>query len=116
MLKIGDFSKLSRISILMLRHYDEVGLLTPLTTDDFTIYRYYSEAQLPVANRIAVLRNMGFSFATVAEIIKSYDDAQALSQFLAVKRAEEAKQRLLLLETAIKRLSEDRTMIVKMLN
>ena len=27
MLKIGDFSKLSRISIRMLRHYDEIGLL-----------------------------------------------------------------------------------------
>lgn len=29
MLKIGDFSKLSRISIRMLRHYDEIGLLKP---------------------------------------------------------------------------------------
>ena len=25
MLKIGDFSKLSRISVRMLRHYDEIG-------------------------------------------------------------------------------------------
>ena len=30
MLKIGDFSRLSRISVRMLRHYDELGLLTPL--------------------------------------------------------------------------------------
>ncbi len=29
MLKIGDFSKLSRISIRMLRHYNEIGLLIP---------------------------------------------------------------------------------------
>ncbi len=27
MLKIGEFSKLSRVSIRMLRHYDEIGLL-----------------------------------------------------------------------------------------
>ena len=27
MFKIGEFSKLSRISIRMLRHYDEIGLL-----------------------------------------------------------------------------------------
>ena len=27
MLKIGDFSKLSRLSVRMLRHYDERGLL-----------------------------------------------------------------------------------------
>mgnify|MGYP002604939128 CR=1 FL=1 len=29
MLKIGDFSKLSRVSIRMLRYYDEQGLLPP---------------------------------------------------------------------------------------
>ena len=39
MLKIGDFSKLSRISIRMLRHYDEIGLLMPKTIDNFTSYR-----------------------------------------------------------------------------
>lgn len=27
MLKIGEFSKLSRVSVRMLRHYDEIGLL-----------------------------------------------------------------------------------------
>ena len=27
MLKIGDFSKLSRVSVRMLRHYDDIGLL-----------------------------------------------------------------------------------------
>ena len=29
MLKIGEFSKLSRVSVRMLRHYDELGLLAP---------------------------------------------------------------------------------------
>lgn len=37
MLKIGDFSKLSRISIRMLRHYDELGLLVPKSTDDVAL-------------------------------------------------------------------------------
>ena len=117
MLKIGNFSKLSRISIRMLRHYDEIGLLTPANTDDFTSYRYYSEAQLPVANRIAALKNMGFSLATVAEIMKSYDDPEALSRFLAVKQAEvqteveESQRRLLLLEAAIKGLRKDGMMM-----
>ncbi len=115
MLKIGDFSKLSRISIRMLRHYDEIGLLVPKSTDRFTGYRYYSEDQLPVAGRITALKDMGFSLATVAEILQSYDDPQALSQFLAIKQAEvqehaeETSRRLLLLETAIKRLRKDDT-------
>ena len=36
MLKIGDFSRLSRVSIRMLRYYDEVGLLKPEKVDDLT--------------------------------------------------------------------------------
>ena len=40
MLKIGEFSKLSRISVRMLRHYDEIGLLTPGEIDPFSGYRY----------------------------------------------------------------------------
>ena len=63
MLKIGDFSKLSRLSVRMLRHYDERGLLVPLSTDPFTGYRYYAEEQLAAAAHIAALRAMGFSLA-----------------------------------------------------
>lgn len=36
MLKIGEFSKLSRVSVRMLRHYDEIGLLKPAEIDRFT--------------------------------------------------------------------------------
>ena len=61
MLKIGEFSKLSRISVRMLRHYDEIGLLKPAEIDRFTDYRYYREDQLPMAGRIAALKDMGFS-------------------------------------------------------
>ena len=78
MLKIGDFSKLSRISIRMLRHYDELGLLVPKTTDDFTGYRYYAEDQLPVAGRIAALRDMGFGLSAVTEILKNYENPDEL--------------------------------------
>ena len=55
MLKIGEFSKLSRVSVRMLRHYDEVGLLAPSEVDSMTGYRYYSERQLITAGRIAAL-------------------------------------------------------------
>lgn len=115
MLKIGDFSKLSRISIRMLRHYDEIGLLIPKNTDSFTNYRYYSEEQLTVAGRITALKDMGFSLATITEILKSYNSPKALSEYLAVKQAEvqaeadEIKHRLLLLETALARLRKDDT-------
>ncbi len=115
MLKIGDFSKLSRISIRMLRHYDEMGLLTPVNIDDATSYRYYSEDQLPVAGRIIALKHMGFGLTAIGEILKVYNDPKALSEFLAIKKAEveaeadELNQRLRLLETTIMRLRKDGT-------
>lgn len=115
MLKIGVFSKLSRISIRMLRHYDEMGLLKPQTIDSFSGYRYYSEAQLPIAERITSLKNMGFSLTAIKEIMENFDDSKALSQFLSVKKAEvleeaeDIKQRLILLETTITKLRKDGT-------
>jgi DNA-binding transcriptional MerR regulator len=113
MLKIGDFSKLSRISIRMLRYYDEIDLLVPLNTDCFTGYRYYSEEQLTTAGRITALKDMGFSLSTIGKILKSYDNAQALAEYLSVKKAEvlaeseEVSHRLMLLDTAIERLRKD---------
>lgn len=97
----------------MLRHYDELGLLIPKSIDVFTSYRYYSEEQLAVACRITALKEMGFSLATIIEILKNYNDPKALSEFLLIKQIEiqsqanEIQQRLLLLDTAIKRLRKD---------
>lgn len=115
MLKIGLFSKLSRISVRMLRHYDEMGLLKPETIDSFSGYRYYSETQLPIAERITALKGMGFSLSTIKEIMENFDNPVALAQFLAVKKAEvlaESKaiqRRLLLLETTMDKLRKDGT-------
>lgn len=69
MLRIGEFSVLSQISIHMLRHYNEIGLLIPEYIDDFTGYRYYSEKQLPVANQIKALKSMGLSLSLIKEIL-----------------------------------------------
>jgi DNA-binding transcriptional MerR regulator len=113
MIKIGDFSKLSRVSIRMLRHYDELGLLKPHMVDSFTGYRYYAPAQLQTVNRITALKDMGFSLASIAEIMKQYHDPEALKAFLAVKREEvreqekEARARLTRIEAAMKRLRKD---------
>lgn len=112
MLKIGDFSKLSRISIRMLRHYNEIGLLVPENVDDFTGYRYYSEAQLPIANRITALKDMGFSLAVIGEILSQYSDPDRLKIYLEIKKTEVAEEKnslekqLLLLETTLNRLGK----------
>ena len=117
MLKIGEFSKLSRVSIRSLRRYDEAGLLAPVSVDPFTGYRYYSESQLPIANRIRALRDMGFPLAAVREVLGCYGDSGALERCLLLQQAlareamEVAQRRLRLLDTALERLRKDETMM-----
>ena len=61
MFKIGDFSKLTGVSVKTLHHYDELGLFKPVHVDNMTGYRYYSFEQLPRLNRILALKDLGFS-------------------------------------------------------
>ena len=46
-LKIGEFSRLGRVTVRALRHYEEIDLLAPEIVDRETGYRYYSASQLP---------------------------------------------------------------------
>ena len=43
---IGEFSKITGLTIKTLRFYHEQGLLTPTTVDEETGYRYYAEAKI----------------------------------------------------------------------
>lgn len=113
MLKIGDFSKLSRVSIRMLRYYDDIGLLKPAETDPYTAYRYYSENQLPVVSRITALKDMGFGLSAIGEMLAGDNDKETLMRRLRLKQAEllelqeQTAYRLRLLETALERLRKD---------
>jgi len=72
--KIGDFSKLVRVSPRMLRHYEKCGLLYPAEIDRFTGYRQYSAAQIPLLTNIVTLRDMGFSIDEIGDILPRFDD------------------------------------------
>ncbi|MGM9660869.1 MAG: MerR family transcriptional regulator [Faecousia sp.] len=116
MLKIGEFSKLSRVSIRMLRHYDEIGLLVPQWIDPESGYRYYSERQLAAAGRIAALKDMGFGLSAIGKMLSCYEEKQMLEHYLQCKQAElrdlseQITYRLRLLDTALERLRKDETM------
>ena len=116
MLKIGDFSKISRVSIRMLRHYDELGLLRPVKIDSDTGYRYYSESQLPIAGKINALKDMGFGLAAIGEILRSGGEKEMLEHHLRLKQAEllelseQTSYRLRLLDTALEGLRKDESM------
>lgn len=80
MYRIGMFSKLSRVTIKTLRHYDDVGLLTPAHVDEENGYRYYTSDQLFCLNEIVALRQMGFSIPEITEITSGRNMSVILEQ------------------------------------
>ncbi len=49
LLAIGDFSRATQLSVKMLRHYHQIGLLEPVDVDRATGYRRYSTDQISTA-------------------------------------------------------------------
>lgn len=88
MLKIGDFSKLSQVSLKALRYYDEMDLLKPREIDRFTGYRYYTVDQLPRLNRILALKDLGFSLDQICQILDEDLPAAQFRGMLRMKQAE----------------------------
>ncbi|MGY1770976.1 MerR family transcriptional regulator [Blastococcus sp. SYSU D00813] len=73
MLAIGEFSRLTHLSVRTLRRYHDAGLLEPATVDDATGYRYYSADQIPTAQVIHRLRELDVPLADVQRIVGSPD-------------------------------------------
>lgn len=89
MLKIGEFSVLTQVSIKTLRYYDEVGLLKPARVDVDSGYRYYSASQVPRLHRILALKDLGFPLDRIAKVIEKGVTADALLGMLMLREAEQ---------------------------
>jgi len=79
---VGDFSRATHLSVKTLRHYHEVGLLAPATVNPDTGYRYYSAAQIPAAQVIRRLRDLGMPVAEVKAVLAA-PDAPARNALIA---------------------------------
>lgn len=105
MLKIGDFSRMSLVSIKALRYYDELGLLKPVQVDEFTGYRYYSTSQLTRLNRILALKDMGLALEQIARLLDQELTPDQVHGMLKLKQIEleqqlaDGQQRLQRIET-----------------
>lgn len=107
MFKIGEFSKLTQISIRMLRYYDEIGLLKPTKIDSVTGYRMYSAWQIPILQKIVLLRDTKFTTLEIKDIIQKWNEIDILDELenkkiqinkeIAIER-----QRIKKIDTAIK--------------
>jgi DNA-binding transcriptional MerR regulator len=86
--RIGDFSRIARVSCRLLRYYDELGLLKPAQLERDSGYRYYSASQLPRLNRILVLKELGLSLEDIARVLDSNLAAAELRGMLMMRRSD----------------------------
>ncbi|MBA4687385.1 MAG: MerR family transcriptional regulator [Candidatus Galacturonibacter soehngenii] len=103
MFRIGEFSKITQVSIRMLRYYDETGLLIPKEVDKITGYRLYSSSQIKQLNRILFLKNLGFSVKKIQELLHNWEIGEIQEELLKQKveieqNIQKEKERLIRLE------------------
>ncbi|PYI65511.1 MerR family transcriptional regulator [Arthrobacter livingstonensis] len=110
MFNIGEFASIGRVSVRMLRHYDEIGLLPPAMVDSHSGYRSYEGKQFAVLGAILAFKDLGFRLDEVALIVQGEIDDDVLREILTARRTELARQldldaaRLLRIDTRLRHL------------
>ena len=82
-LTIGEFSRLCRVTIKTIRHYEKIGLLTPEKVDRYSNYRYYSVGQMQRMLTIRQLKELGFSLEEIVTLFNDsshFPDARMLAE------------------------------------
>jgi DNA-binding transcriptional MerR regulator len=109
MFSIGEFSKITGLSIKALRLYHEQGILVPSAINQDSNYRYYDQVNVERARGIALLRQLMFSLDDIKEILKQSEDDADIISFLATNRTriEEKIRDMKNVSDSLSRLIED---------
>jgi DNA-binding transcriptional MerR regulator/effector-binding domain-containing protein len=67
---IGEFSKVTGLTVKTLRFYHEEGLLEPTCVDEQSGYRYYDASKIEGARVISFLRSLEFPVAEIRELLR----------------------------------------------
>jgi DNA-binding transcriptional MerR regulator len=115
MFSIGEFSKLTKLTVKTLRFYHEQRLLAPVFVDPDTGYRYYDQNKLETAKAISFLRGLEFSVSDIRKLLDENADDDLLQmlerQQTAIKgRIDHLKEASVSLERFILEVKEDRAM------
>jgi DNA-binding transcriptional MerR regulator len=84
-LTIGEFSKMSYLTVKALRHYHDIGLLEPTAVDPANGYRSYSSEQVATAQAIRRFRDLDMPIDQVRAVLEAPDTEarnQAILQHL----------------------------------
>jgi DNA-binding transcriptional MerR regulator/effector-binding domain-containing protein len=89
---IGEFSKITGLTVKTLRFYHEEGLLEPSSVDEQTGYRYYDAGKIEVARVICRLRELECSLEEIGEILRKAGNDRDILSYLERHKGELAKQ------------------------
>lgn len=87
-MSIGSFARLGEVSPRMLRHYDEIGLLSPAHVDVESGYRWYEFSQLARLHRLMALRDLGFSLDQITALLTDAPSVEQLRGMLRLRRSQ----------------------------
>lgn len=93
---VGEFSRLTHLSVKTLHHYHDIGLLAPAAVDPSSGYRRYRTTQVGTALLIRRLRELQMPLAQVRDVVEAPDPAardRALRDHLIQMEAELAHTR-----------------------
>lgn len=89
---IGEFSRITSLSIKSLRLYHEKEILIPSEVDEFTGYRYYNEKNIEYARTIKILKEYDFSLAEIKDLVdECTEESEMLEQLIKKKDEIETK-------------------------
>jgi len=103
MMDIGRASKASGVSVKMIRHYEEIGLL-PKVARTYANYRIYSQNDVHMLRFIKRARTLGFSMEDIKELVglwKNKSRSSAAVKKIAGKHADALKQKVAELQSMI---------------
>src|SRR3954462_1147328 len=80
---IGEFSKMTYLSVKALRHYHDVGLLEPAAVEPDSGYRLYAAEQVPVAQAIRRFRDLDMALDQIRQVLEAPDEGARNAAILA---------------------------------
>jgi DNA-binding transcriptional MerR regulator len=83
---IGQFSRITGLTIKTIRLYHEKGLLAPEWIDEKTGYRYFDNRNVEQARAVAYLRELAFPLAEIKEILDHFEEEADILTFLTRHR------------------------------
>jgi len=86
MYKIGEFSKITNLTVKALRYYDEQGILIPSARSE-SDYRLYGGSDYEKAQLIVFLKKLGFSISEMKDMLTTCESSADISFYLAEKKS-----------------------------